>query len=73
MQLDAEHELDMSKMSDRAKLNENFVNEVINNSAEQTEAVNEVVAPAEVPSETNEEVNEEPVYIRKCCVHQTGA
>lgn len=59
--VDAEHELDMSKMSDRAKLNENFVNEVINNSAEQTEAVNEVVAPAEVPSETNEEVTEEPV------------
>jgi len=59
--IDAEHELDMSKMSDRAKLNENFVNNVINNNAEQTEAVNEVVAPAEVPSETNEEVNEEPV------------
>lgn len=59
--IDAEHELDMSKMSDRAKLNENFVNDVINNNAEQTEAVNEVVAPAEVPSETSEEAAEEPV------------
>jgi hypothetical protein len=71
--IDKEHELDMSKMSDRAKLNENFIKDVVEqDNVEQTEAVNEVVAPAEVPAEeTTEETPVEEVVEETAPVEET--
>ena len=67
--IDKEHELDLSNMNDRAKLNENFIKDIVNNDkAEQEVVLDEIKNGEETAPETVEEVpaetevqTEEPV------------
>lgn len=59
--IDKEHELDLSKMSDRAKLNEDFLSDLLSVDKENFDAVMDEIKQPEAPVEEVEVVKEEDI------------